>query len=53
MEQEDTLQFILNSPQAINPEIFQDDSDDLAQTILHNYCRDIEIEGNMLRITIK
>ena len=26
---------------------------EMLRTILHNYCRDIEIEGNMLRITIK
>ena len=52
-EQDDTLQFTVNCPQAINSDVFQADDDDLALTILRNYCRDISIDGNMLRMIIK
>ena len=52
-EQDDTLQFTVNSPQAINRDVFQADNDNLALTILRNFCRDISIDGNMLRITVR
>ena len=52
-EQDDTLQFTVNCPQAINSDVFQADDDDLALTILRNYCRDISIDGNVLRITVR
>ena len=52
-EQNDTLQFTIKCPQAINSDIFRIDSDDLAVTILRNFCRDISIDGNIIRMIIK
>ncbi len=51
-EQDDMLQFTVSSPQAINPELFKADGDNLAATILRNYSSDISINGNSLCITI-
>ena len=51
-EQDDMLQFTVSSPQAINPELFKADGDNLAVTILRNYSSDISINGNSLCITI-
>jgi polar amino acid transport system substrate-binding protein len=53
MEQDDTLQLTYNCPQGINRDAIQSDSDDLALTILRNFCRDISIDDNMLRMIIK
>ena len=52
-EQDGTLLFTVNCPQGINSDAFQADSDDLALTILRNYCRDISIDGNVIRMIIK
>lgn len=51
-EQDDVLQFTVNSPQPVNPEMFQNGSDNIAATILRSYSSDISINGNDLRITI-
>ena len=52
-EQDETLQFTINCPQAIDRDVFLADSDDLALTILRNFCRDISVDGNMLRMIVK
>ena len=52
-EQDDSLQLNIKSQQAISSASFDAQSDDLAVTILRNYCRDISIGGNNLRIDIK
>ena len=52
-EQDDTLLFTINCPQAINPDVFLDDSDNIALTILRNFSSDISIDGNNVRIIIK
>ena len=52
-EKDDTLQLIINSPEAINKDVFEADSDDLAITILRNFCRDISINGNTLCMILK
>ena len=52
-EKDDTLQLIINSPEAINKDVFDADSDDLAITILRNFCRDISINGNTLCMILK
>ena len=52
-EQDDTLQLTLSCPQAIDQDLFSADSDDLALTILRNFCRDISIDGNTLRMIVK
>ena len=51
-EQDDVLQFTVNSPQPVNPELFLNGSDNIAATILRSYSSDISINGNDLRITI-
>ena len=51
-EQDDVLQFTVNSPQPVNPEMFLNGSDNIAATILRSYSSDISINGNDLRITI-
>ena len=51
-EQDDVLQFTVNSPQPVNPELFLNGSDNIAATILRSYSSDIIINGNDLRITI-
>ena len=51
-EQDDTLQLTINSPKAINSEVFNLESDDLAITILRNFCRDIKIDGTTLSMQI-
>ena len=52
-EKDDMLQLIINSPEAINKDVFDADSDDLAITILRNFCRDISINGNTLCMILK
>ena len=52
-EQDDTLRLTINCPQEINQELFSADSDDLALTILRNFCHDISIDGNMIRMIVK
>ena len=52
-EKDDSLQLSINSQQAIGSDAFNTDNDDLAVTILRNYCRDINVGGNDLRIDIK
>ena len=52
-EKDDTLQLIINCPEAINNDAFSVDSDDLALTILRNFCRDISINNNTIRMIIK
>ena len=47
-EQDETLQFIVNCPKPINPDLFGADSDDIAVTILRNFSHDINIEGNVI-----
>ena len=49
-EQGDALKLIICSPQPVNPELFAADSDDIAVTILRNYCRDISVDGNTLSV---
>ena len=52
-EKNDSLQLTINSQQAISSDAFNTETDDLAVTILRNYCRDINVGGNDLRIDIK
>ena len=52
-EQEDTLQFTVNSPQPINPDLFSADSDNIAVMILRNFSREIHIEGNVISIKVE
>jgi polar amino acid transport system substrate-binding protein len=52
-EKDETLQFTVNCPQAINRDVFTADSNHLALTILHNFCRDISIDGNTLSMIVK
>jgi len=52
-EQDDTLQFTIDSPQAIDRNVFSADNDDLAVTILRNFCSDIIIDGNTLRMIVQ
>ena len=52
-EQDEMLQLAVNCPQAINSDVFNDDNNDIAVTMLRNFSRDICIEGNTLRINIK
>ena len=52
-EQDDTLRLTINCPQEINQDLFSADSDDLALTILRNFCHDISIDGNMIRMIVK
>ena len=51
-EKDETLQFTVNCPQDINRDAFFADSDNLALTILRNFCRDISIDGNTLRMIV-
>ena len=52
-EQDDTLLLTINCPQEVNQGLFSDESDDLALTILRNFCHDINIDGNTIRIIVK
>jgi len=52
-EKDDMLQLIVTCPEAVNKDLFGDHSDDLALTILRNFCRDISINGNTLCMVIK
>ena len=52
-EQDDSLQLSIKSQQAIGSDAFDAERDDLAVTILRNFCRDITIDGNNLHIDIK
>ena len=51
-ERDDSLQLSIKSQQAIGSDAFDAERDDLAVTILRNFCRDITIDGNNLRIDI-
>ena len=51
-EQDETLRFTVNCPQAINREVFVADSNHLALTILHNFCREINIDGNIISMIV-
>ena len=52
-EQDDSLMLNIKSQQAIGSDAFDAERDDLAVTILRNFCRDITIDGNNLHIDIK
>ena len=52
-ERDDSLQLSIKSQQAIGSDAFDAERDDLAVTILRNFCRDINVDGNNLRIDIK
>ena len=52
-ERDDSLQLSIKSQQAIGSDAFDTERDDLAVTILRNFCRDINVDGNNLRIDIK
>jgi polar amino acid transport system substrate-binding protein len=52
-EKDDTLQFNINCPEAVSSDVFDSDGDELALTILRNFCHDISINGNTLRMVIK
>jgi polar amino acid transport system substrate-binding protein len=47
------LQLIVTCPEAVNKDMFGEHSDGLALTILRNFCRDISINGNTIRMVIK
>ena len=51
-EQDDILQFNVTCPQPVSPDLFNDDSDDIALTILRNYSSDISVSGNTLSIIV-
>ena len=51
-EQDDILQFNVTCPQPVSPELFSNDSDDIALTILRNYSSDISVSGNTLNIIV-
>lgn len=52
-EKDDSLLFTLNCPQAVNCDAFLADSKDVSLTILHHYCRDISVEGNIVHMIVK
>ena len=52
-EKDDSLLFTLNCPQVINRDLFYADRDDVSLTILHHYCQDISVEGNIVRMIVK
>ena len=52
-ERDDSLQLNIKSQQAISSDGFDAERDDLAVTILRNFCREINVDGNNLRIDIK
>ena len=52
-EQDDTLLLTITCPQAINQDLISAESDDLALIILRNFCRDISVDGNMIRMIVK
>ena len=51
-EQDGTLKLTFNCAKPISTNKFNLDSDDLAITILRNFCRDIQIDGRVLSMTI-
>ncbi|QYR10891.1 ABC transporter permease subunit [Prevotella sp. Rep29] len=51
-EQDDTLQFTVNSPQAIDPAVLDRDGNKIATTILRNFSRDIRIDGNTFCVVV-
>ena len=51
-EQDDTLQFTVNSPQTIDPAVLDRDKNKLATTILRNFSRDIRIDGNTFCVVV-
>ena len=52
-EQNDTLLLTITCPQEVNQDLISDESDDLALIILRNFCRDISIDGNIIRMIVK
>ena len=52
-EQDDTLQFTINCPQEVDQNLISAESDDLALIILRNFCQDISIDGNVIRMIVK
>ena len=52
-EKDDTLLFTLNCPQVVNRDVFYADRDDVSLTILHHYCQDISVEGNIVHMIVK
>ncbi|MBO4740565.1 MAG: hypothetical protein J5605_02850, partial [Bacteroidales bacterium] len=52
-EQENELQLTVCCPQVINPDIFHAADNDIAMSILRNFSRDINIDGNTIHIVIK
>ena len=52
-EKDDSLLFTLNCPQVINRDVFYADRDDVSLTILHHYCQDISVEGNIVHMIVK
>ena len=52
-EQDDTLQFTINCPQEVDQNLISAESDDLALIILRNFCQDISIDGNIIRMIVK
>ena len=51
-EQDDTLQFTVNSPQAIDPAVLDRDGNKIAATILRNFSRDVRIDGNTFCVVV-
>jgi len=51
-EQDDTLQFTVNSPQTIDPAVLDRDGNKIATTILRNFSRDIRIDGNTFCVVV-
>ena len=51
-EQDDTLQFTVNSPQAIDLAVLNRDKNKLATTILRNFSRDVRIDGNTFCVVV-
>ena len=52
-EQEETLQLSVLCRQNIDAVLFSEQSDDIAVTILRNFCHSISVDGNTLRIVLK
>ena len=52
-EQNDTLQLTINCPQEVDQDLISAESDDLALIILRNFCQDISIDGNTIRMIVK
>ncbi len=52
-EQDDTLQWTVRCPQAIDPAMFETDDNSVAMVMLRNFSRDISIDGDTLRVAVK